>query len=136
MKATWVVVADASYATVYTVPRGMARLRRLAELRHSPPSTRSDKGKPCLGETRSCDQAPATSKPGTDGFAGQLAQYLEQARGDRQFDELILVAPPVLLSPLRDSLTQSLRDTVVAEIAKDLVGARQELLQEQVLRVL
>jgi protein required for attachment to host cells len=136
MKATWVVVADPSYATIYTVPRGMARLRQLAEIGRSPPAGGRGKGKPCLRDGRSSDQSPTDGTPGIDKFARQLAQYLEQARGDRQFDELILVAPPVLLSTLRDSLTQSLRDAVVAEIAKDLVGARQELLQEQVLRVL
>jgi len=72
----------------------------------------------------------------TRDFSGQLAVYLEDARRERRFDELILVAAPGLLANLRERLTQAVRDAIIAEIAKDLVGARQESLQEQVLRVM
>jgi len=136
MKATWVVVANPSCATIYSVPRGMARLRRLADVHYSPPSTRPETGKPCHREARDSGQDAAAAKAQAESFARQLALYLEDVQGDRQFDELILVAGPALLAPLRDHLSQSLRDAVTAEIARDLVGARQELLQEQVLRVL
>ena len=136
MKATWVVVADPSCATIYSVPRGMARLRRLADLRYSPTSTRLDAGKPCHREAGASGQEATAPTAQAEGFARQLALYLEDVRGDRQFDELILVAAPALLAPLRRHLSQILRDAVIAEIARDLVGARQELLQEQVLRVL
>ena len=134
MKATWVVVADLSCATIYSVPRGLARLRRLADLHYSPPSTRPEAGKPCQRDAGASGQDAAAAKAQTESFARQLALYLDDARGDRNFDELILVAAPALLAPLRDHLSQSLRGAVIAEIARDLVGAGQELLQEQVLR--
>ena len=135
MKATWVVVANPGCATIYSVPRGMARLRRCADLHDSPPSARLHAGKPCHQQARASGQQTTAARAQTDSFARQLALYLEEARGERQFDELILVAAPALLIPLRGHLSQSLRGAVIAEIARDLDGAGQELLQEQVLRV-
>ncbi len=136
MKATWVVVADPIGATIYTVPSGMARLRQLACLRHSAAPGKRDTCKPCQCQPRRSDGLPDTTKAQSGSFAGELALHLQDAHRDRQFDELILVAAPALLAELRGCLSQSLRDAVIAEIAKDLVGAQQELLQEQVLRVL
>jgi len=128
MKATWVVVADPSGAAIYSVPWGMARLRRLADVHYSPPSARPETGKPCHREARDSGQDATAAKAQAESFARQLALYLEDARGDRKFDELVLVAAPALLAPLGDSLSQSLRSAVIAEIARDLVGAGQELL--------
>ena len=136
MKATWVVVADPTRATIYTVPSGMARLRQLVCLRHSPPPEKRGARKPCHRQSRHSDPVPDTTEARTDSFARQVVLYLQDAHRERQFDELILVAAPALLAKLRGCLSQSLRDAVIAEIAKDLVGAQQELLQEQVLRVL
>ena len=136
MQPTWVVVADRICATIYTVPRGMARLRQFAKLHHSPPSADHDKGLRCPREARASGRAPDSVEEQTREFSGQLAVYLEDARRERRFDELILVAAPALLANLRECLAQAVRDAIIAEIAKDLVGARQESLQEQVLRVM
>ena len=102
MQVTWVVVVDQNRATIYAVPRGMARLREVFELAST----------------------------------AEIAPYLEEAREDGRFDELILVAAPESLSHVRDSLSNSLRDVLVAEIAKNLAAAGRETLQEEVLRVL
>ena len=136
MKPTWVVVADGVCATIYTVPRGMARLRQFAKLHHAPPLTDHHRGLPCTREAGASCRAPDSVEEQTRDFSGQLAAYLEDARRERRFDELILVAPPALLANLRECLAQAVRDAIIAEIAKDLVGARQESLQEQVLRVM
>ena len=102
MQVTWVVVADHDRASIYAVPRGMARLRELGEL-------------PSIAE---------------------LAPYLDEARLAGRFDELILVAAPTCLSGLRERLSATVRDALVAEIAKDLAGASRETLQGEILRVL
>ena len=136
MQPTWVVVADRICATIYTVPRGMARLRRFADLRHSPSSLNHDVNLPCPREARIAGRALDSVERQTGTFARQLALYLEDARIERRYDELILVAAPALLAKLRECLTQAVRDAIIAEIAKDLVGAQQESLQEQVLRVM
>ena len=106
---TWVVVADERRATIYAVPRGMARLREVFELQ-------------CSGD-------------GAD-FGVELAQHLEEARAGGRFDELVLVAPSGFLRSLRDRLSVPARGSLVGEIAKDLVSAGREVLQEEVLRVL
>ncbi len=132
MQATWVIVADRNRATIYTVPRGMARLRQLSELRWSRASMRPDGGR----QTRKPDQAAAPVERQACSFAADVARYVEDARRDRRFDELILVAAPAFLACLRESLSQAARDAVIGEIDKNLVGAQRESLQERVLRVL
>jgi protein required for attachment to host cells len=114
---TWVVVADPSKATIYAVPRGMARLREVFEL-------------------ESAREATDHGVPRVHGFAAELAVYLEEAHEDGRFDELILVAAPTFLHQLRSSLSKAARDALVAEIGKNLISARRETLQEEVLRVL
>jgi protein required for attachment to host cells len=114
---TWVVVADQARATVYAVPRGMARLREVFELENGAEST--DGG-----------------APQAHGFAAELALYLDEAHRDGRFDELILVAAPGFLRQLRDRLSKAARNAVVGEIGKNLVDVGRETLQEAVLRVL
>lgn len=106
---TWVVVADDDRATIYAVPRGMARLREVFELRRAGPA---------------------------GGFGVELARHLEEARAEGRYEELVLVAAPAFLGVLRDQLSGVARSALVGEIGKDLVGARREVLQEEVLRVL
>jgi hypothetical protein len=114
---TWVVVADQARATIFAVPRGMARLREVIEL-------------------ESGEESAEHGAPQVYGFAAELALYLDEAQRDGRFDELILVAAPTFLRPLRDSLNKAARDAVVGEIGKNLIGAGRETLQEEVLRVL
>ena len=136
MQATGVVVADRNRASISTVPRGMARLRQLAELRHSGTSMRRDGGRPGVGEARISDQACSCGERQAHSFAAQLARHVEDARSSGCFDELVLVAAPPFLADLRDRLSQAARDAVIGEIEKNLVAAQRETLQEQVLRVL
>jgi protein required for attachment to host cells len=114
----------------------MARLRQLCELRESRASAGCDGGRPGGRKARISDRAFTPAERQARSFAAQVARHVEDARLDRHFDELILVAAPSFLAYLRDSLSQAARDAVIGEIARDLAGARQETLQEQVLRVL
>ena len=136
MQATWVVVADRQCATIYTVPRGMARLRQLCELRESRASAARDGGPPGSRKAWISDRTFTPAERQARSFAMQVALHVEDARLDRRFDELILVAAPTFLAYLRESLSQAARDAVIGEIPKNLAGAQQETLQEQVLRVL
>ncbi|AKI01591.1 protein required for attachment to host cells [Hoeflea sp. IMCC20628] len=53
-------------------------------------------------------------------FAHEVAAVLEKnAQADR-FNQLIVVAPPVVLGELRKSMTKAVSDRIVAEEAKDL----------------
>jgi protein required for attachment to host cells len=114
----------------------MARLRQLSELRHSRTSMGPDGDRPGTRQTGNSDPAPGPVERQACSFAADVALYVEDARLERRFDELILVAAPAFLACLRESLSQEARDAVIGEIGKDLVGAQQESLQEHVLRVL
>jgi protein required for attachment to host cells len=85
---------------------------------------------------RILDRAFTPAERQARSFAVQVALHVEDARLDRHFDELILVAAPTFLAYLRESLSQAARDAVIGEIAKNFAGAQQETLQEHVLRIL
>ena len=53
-------------------------------------------------------------------FAGDLAKFLDKANRRDKFDRLIVVAPPAALGDLRKALPPSVRETISAELAKDL----------------
>jgi protein required for attachment to host cells len=110
----------------------MARLRQLCELRESRAATGRDGGR----KARIPDQAFTPGEQQARSFAMQVALRVEDARLDRHFDELILVAAPAFLAHLRESLSQEARDAVIGEIPRNLNRAQRETLQEQVLRIL
>jgi protein required for attachment to host cells len=53
-------------------------------------------------------------------FAKDLAAVVERAASGKQFDRLVLVAPPTALGRLRLALTPRTRRMISAEISKDL----------------
>ena len=139
MQATWVVVADHEYAAIYTVRRGMARLRRHRVLQQPAGAAPMVAGG-WDGTNGSKDgsglQLPATLDERSRSFAAHVALHVEDGYLARQFDELILAAAPGFLAHLRASLSETVRAAVVAEITRNLVSARLDMLQEQILRVL
>lgn len=61
-------------------------------------------------------------------FAGMLVDELERRLRAHEFEKLSIVAEPRMLGMLRQKLSPALRQTVVAEVAKDLTKLpRQEL---------
>jgi protein required for attachment to host cells len=54
-------------------------------------------------------------------FAKEVAHRIDSGRINREYDKLVLVAPPKMLGLLRQSLTQPTQAMLAAEIAKDLV---------------
>ena len=53
-------------------------------------------------------------------FAADIAACLSRGRGEKRFDEVILVAPPHFLGLVRKSLDAATSRLVRAEIDKDL----------------
>ena len=54
-------------------------------------------------------------------FAKQLAERLEKGRKRREFEQLVVMAPPAFLGLLRGELGPELSKMVVEEVAKNLV---------------
>lgn len=55
-------------------------------------------------------------------FAGRIAEQLEHARGNAEFDRLVVMAAPAFLGLLRKAMPDSVRSHVAAEVGKDLVS--------------
>jgi protein required for attachment to host cells len=55
-------------------------------------------------------------------FARKVGRYLEKARTDHRYDELVLVAPPKFLGALRKELDKEVEKLVTGELRKELSG--------------
>jgi protein required for attachment to host cells len=53
-------------------------------------------------------------------FVRQVAAAVDQEHNERKFDQLVLIAPPRVLSELRASLSKPMAKVVVHELQKDL----------------
>lgn len=126
MANTWIVAADSSRARFLQVA-GRERLVEVASLLN--PEARMDdrdlisdahprfRGTAGPGSDR---QETSAHEHATDLFAKRVGDYLEKARTDHRYDELVLVAPPKFLGTLRRSLDKEVAKRVVDELPKDL----------------
>ena len=133
-----VVAANLNQARFYDIARVTDALRKVSEL-EDPSARLHDRDlksdRPGIVYAR----APAAGKrrggvlhSGTGGerhprqhaavvFASRIAAELERAYQMQQFSRLVLVAGPSFLGRLRAALSPALKETVVAEVRKDLL---------------
>jgi len=138
MATTWIIAADESRARVLQVtgqeerltevedlvnPSGRAQNRELQTDAEPRFSGHGGVGKPG-GST--------TSGPGSDRetqgavehsartFAREVGRYLDKARTEHRYDQLVLVAPPKFLGALRKELHKEVEKLVAEELPKDL----------------
>lgn len=132
MKAakTWILLADGALARVYETRRGDKAFVAVkgAEFEAAHLASRDiDADKP----GRSFDRVgygQHRMQPRTDPhrhakaeFARHLADFLEQARQRKDYDDLIIAAPAKTLGDLRAALTPAVKKLLRAELDKDLV---------------
>jgi protein required for attachment to host cells len=55
-------------------------------------------------------------------FAHEIASVLAQGAQADRFEQIVIVAPAVIMGELRKSLARPVSDRIVAEVAKDLTG--------------
>jgi|1185.fasta_scaffold127378_2 protein required for attachment to host cells len=138
MATTWIVAADSSRARVLQVAGREQKLRGVQNL-VNPEARLQDRDLQSDGEPRFNGHG-GVGKPGTAStggpasdreaqgavehsvriFAKEVGRYLEQARQQRRYDELVLVAPPKFLGALRGELGKEVEKMVVDELPKDL----------------
>lgn len=126
MANTWIVAADSSRARFLQVA-GRERLVEIESLLN--PEARMDerelttdahprfRGTAGPGSDR---QETTAQEHATDLFAKRVGDYLEQARHQGRYDELVIVAPPKFLGTLRGELGKEVEKLVVEELPKDL----------------
>lgn len=123
MANTWIVAADGSRARVLQV----AGPQRLVEVDNllNPNGRLSDReintdarGRFSGGHTGEDDVSAVEHQ--VELFAKRVGEYLDKARTDHRYDELVLVAPPKFLGALRKELDKEVEKLVVDELPKDL----------------
>lgn len=137
----WVVVADGEKA-LFLKNEGDAKfpdLRVVHEMEQENPATReqgSDRpGRYSDGPSvhRSAVQDTDWHRVGKERFADEIAELLYKRAHRGDFDEIVLVAPPLVLGEMRKKLHREVSDKVQAEIAKTLtnqpIGDIEKLLQ-------
>ena len=138
MTTTWIVAADASRARVLQVagrehklveveslvnPQGRMQDRQLqtdAEPRFSGHGGVGKPGTARTGGPASDRETQGAVEHSVKVFARQIGRYLEQARNQQRYHELVLVAPPKFLGALRQELDKEVEKLVADELPKDL----------------
>lgn len=133
-----IVVADQSEAKFYDAEHRESSLRAAGGLT-DPQAHLHDRDFKSDRPGRVFDHAPdragrrgATAHHGTGGerrprkheaelFARRIAEQIQSSYRQNEFDRLILMAAPGFLGVLRQALPDSIRQTVIGEVGKDLV---------------
>jgi len=135
---TWVVVADASGARIFSYPFKSKPWKLVQELKGAPaPGELPEKGS--VGKRSQNHQgalkghaAGSSRKEKQErGFAHELVQVLEQGMSSNEFGHLALVAAPKLLGELRERIGRGLNKRVVAEVHKDYTHLTAREIKEQ-----
>src|SRR5688572_14415331 len=137
MANTWIVAADSSRARFLQVagrerlveiddlinPGGRMDDREMISDAHPRFSGHGGVGKPGARTTSgpgSDRQETSAQEHATDLFAKRVGDYLDKARTEHRYDELVIVAPPKFLGALRKELGKEVEKLVVDELPKDL----------------
>jgi protein required for attachment to host cells len=132
MKKVWLLVADAGRAFIlacgpklddpevvreFENPKGRMRDVELSsdDTGRTRPRARNATAGSAMGHSTSPHEVAAEE------FSSDLASVVRDARNGREFDELILVAPPAFLGLLRQALDKNILGSV-RDVAKDYTG--------------
>jgi protein required for attachment to host cells len=138
----WFLVADGRRARLYLEPRRGAELRDLwseeigrADLydpQDRPPRSfdRVGAGRHAMDKGRSLHEQEEAN------FLKRIAERIAQAEKQREFDHLVITAPPRALGILRDLLPDGVKARIRAEAAKDLVDETPAQLRERLTELL
>jgi protein required for attachment to host cells len=139
-RTVWFLVADSARARILSTDRIGSHFETVAsfesedahkpshELGSDKPGRAFERGIPSRS---AMEPHTAPQRVAKQQFDRDVAQALNQAAGQNQFDALVLVAPPRTLGDLRRHLDDSARDRVSEEVGKDLVKLPEPDLQVQ-----
>ncbi|KJZ08764.1 MULTISPECIES: host attachment protein [Halomonas] len=130
MTTTYIVVADASRARIFT--RTGRKLNEVESLVHA--EGRLHEGDLVTDKGGDVHESSATASRQAGGeevatqhheviFAREVADRLYRARVDNSMEKLIMVAPPRFLGHLRDKLDAPTAKLVIHSLSKDLTKA-------------
>ena len=130
MTISWILVSNATESRIYTTPRAKlfdesAQLKLIST--HNHPTSRlkrqdltSDKaGNFSSSKSSTYDSETDPKDHEMSLFARELSQVLEQGRQQKQFEDLILVAPPQFLGMLLKHCNGHVTHFISVKIEKD-----------------
>jgi protein required for attachment to host cells len=125
MATTWIVAADSSRARFLQVA-GRQRLDEIETL-VNPEGRLNDRELTTDANPRlhgpggmSAREEPSAVDHAVEMFSKRISDYLEKARTDHRYDQLVLVAPPKFLGLMRRELGKEVEKLVLDEVPKDL----------------
>lgn len=125
---TWILVADGRQARVFEAVGSDKFEQRGSYEVESPPtrdiaSDRPGRSFDRSGPGRHAVAAPTDSHDHAESvFLHGMADKLDIACYNKEFDKLVVVAPPKALGTLRSAFPKRLQAAVLREIAKDITG--------------
>lgn len=137
MTTTWVLVADENTAKILIPNKDALDVSLEKEFIH-PRSARKaydaqtdivdDLERPAPVQPEFLD-TPTTQASHRKDFAREIGVYLEKAHTLNRFSKLIVVANPEMMGLLRTELAKSVKNVVLHELQKDLLGKKHTNLQ-------
>jgi protein required for attachment to host cells len=126
MATTWIVAADESRARFLQVTDREQRFTEVEDL-HNPQGRAQDRELETDARGRfpggnSWEPQVGAVEHGNELFAKRVGDYLDRARQEKRYDQLVLVAPPKFLGALRKQLHKEVEKLVADELPKDLSG--------------
>ncbi|MCB1724086.1 MAG: host attachment protein [Gammaproteobacteria bacterium] len=139
MSTTWIVVADACRARIFSADKPSGPLCELETL--SNPQARlhegdlvSDRGgrdTSANGGSHGLGNGNSVKQENENRFAGEVCEHLERGRMKHAFAKLYVMGAPHFLGLMRKHLSSGLRGLVSEEIAKDLTTQTPERIRAQ-----
>jgi protein required for attachment to host cells len=138
-----VVVADERAASVFDIDNFTAPLRPAGKIENPeaalPPreleSDRPGRAFGTMGHRHAMDGERSSRRwhPQID-LARRIAEEIDHARNQREFDRLVIMAGPRMLGLIREALPAPVRSLVAAEIPKDLAQIDEQIIRQYVPR--
>ncbi|MCB1792277.1 MAG: host attachment protein [Gammaproteobacteria bacterium] len=139
MSNTWIVVADACRARIFSADKPAGPLNELETL--SNPQARlhegdlvSDRGgrdTSANGGSHGLGEHNAAKHENANRFANEVCEHLERGRLRQAFGKLYVIGAPNFLGLLRKHQSASLRGLIGDEIAKDLTTQSPQKIRAQ-----
>jgi protein required for attachment to host cells len=136
---TWVLVADASRANIYSRHKRHSPLEAVQSLTEDQARTKEqdlvadEPGRTFdrAGQGRHAMEPPHTEKEHLrTNFVHRITDVLESARQSGRYKQLIIVAAPVMLGELRGQLDAATSACVVAEFNKEMTRQQPDVIAQ------
>lgn len=131
-KVTWIVIADGNQAKVFEHEGPGRGLKPLKDLHFEQEPLKASEimaDKPGRSFTSAGPGSRSSMEYSTDPvaarerkFVEKLADVLNEKQSEGKFDRLVIAAAPAALGDIRPALSDAVKETILAEMPKDLTN--------------